>query len=257
MRLRNVSVSRQYEPGSLFKVLLAAATLESDKYRPGMTANCTGTTMVGGRPLHCWGHWAYDGGHGVCDLTGMLVQSCNITAAHFATLIGAQHYCSFLRSVGIGQPLQAGMPGEASGSLRDPSQLRVRDLANMGFGQGVSVTDIQMANAVSAVVNGGELMQPHIAKSVLDARTGSTVREVAPQVVRRVCSERTSAQLRYMLGQVVDRPNGTGRVARIPGVSVGGKTGTAQKWVKEAEPSSTGRTRSPSSWSRLWTSRVS
>lgn len=229
-RLRNLPVVRQYEPGSLFKVLLAAAVLESERYRPDMTFVCNGTTQIGGKPLRCWGRWAHNGGHGPCDLTEMVAQSCNIAAARFALRIGAEQYHRFLERVGLGRRTGIGLPGEAEGSLRPPGEMRERDLANLGFGQGVSVTDIQMLSAVCAVVNGGRLIQPHVVRGVVDAETGDTVRAVDPLELGRVCSPETSARVREMMGAVVDHGTGA-NTAQIDGVRVGGKTGTAQKWI--------------------------
>lgn len=226
--LRNLPVLRQYEPGSLFKVLLAAAVLQSGRYTGAQRFHCGGVTEIGGKPLRCWGEWVRKG-HGTLDLTGMLVKSCNLVAARFALWLGPEDYCRFLKLAGIGERTQVGMPGEAVGRLRPAKELRVRDVANLGFGQGVAVTDIQMVTAVAAVVNGGRLMQPYIVQAVTDPREGSVLRQVEPLVRRRVCSEQTSATIRQMMGEVVER--GTGRLARIEGVQVGGKTGTAQKWV--------------------------
>ncbi len=230
--LMNLPVIRQYEPGSLFKVLLVAAVLESGRYDPSVRFYCGGTTEIGHRPLRCWGRWADNGGHGTLALPAMLVKSCNLVAARFALWLGADEYCGFLKRVGIGERTQVGMPGEAAGYLRPAKELSERDLANLGFGQGVAVTDIQMASAVAAVVNGGRLMQPHIVQAVADPATGALLREVKPLVRRRVCSEETSATVRRIMGEVVRR--GTGARAQIEGVQVGGKTGTAQKWIAEA-----------------------
>ncbi len=237
-RLKNLPVVRQYEPGSLFKVLLSAAVLESPNYA-SQSYYCAGQTEIGGESLRCWGRWAYNGGHHSCDLTRMLAQSCNIAAARFALLVGASGYHDFLESLGIGRRTGIGLPGEASGSLRPADQMRERDVANLGFGQGVSVNDIQMTSAICAIVNGGRLMQPQIIRSVLDAETGDVLRELPPHEIRQVCSERTSATVRDMMGAVIE--HGTGARARIEGLRVGGKTGTAQKWVPEEGGFVTGR----------------
>jgi len=238
--LKDLPVLRQYEPGSLFKVLLVAAVLDSGRYTPDMKFFCGGTTVIGGKPLSCWDRWAYNGGHGWLHLDGMLAESCNLVAAQFALWLGAKDYCRFLRRVGIGEKTQIGLPGEAAGSLHEAKDLMARDLANLGFGQGVSVTDIQMVTAIAAVVNGGRLMQPYIVRQVLDSSDGTVLREAKPVVRRRVCSEETSAQVRRMMGKVVEQ--GTGTNAQIKGVQVGGKTGTAQQWNAEAGNYEDGRT---------------
>lgn len=224
-RLKNLPVVRQYEPGSLFKVLLAAAVLEANE--AGHSYHCSGSTVIGGRPLRCWD----PRGHGDCDLARMVAKSCNVAAARFALALGAERYHAFLQTLGLGRRTGIELPGEATGTLRPPEGMRERDLANLGFGQGVAVTDVQMLSAVCAVVNGGRLMQPHIVGAVLDSESGAVLRELPPLELRRVCSEETSARVRELMGGVVE--NGTGAAARIEGVRMGGKTGTAQKWVAE------------------------
>jgi stage V sporulation protein D (sporulation-specific penicillin-binding protein) len=161
----------------------------------------------------------------------MVAKSCNVAAARFALALGAERYHAFLQTLGLGRRTGIELPGEATGTLRPPEGMRERDLANLGFGQGVAVTDVQMLSAVCAVVNGGRLMQPHIVGAVLDSESGAVLRELPPLELRRVCSEETSARVRELMGGVVE--NGTGAAARIEGVRMGGKTGTAQKWVAE------------------------
>ncbi len=227
-RMNNVPVMRQYEPGSVFKVLLAAAILEAPGDVSRRSFHCSGSAHIGGGPLRCW----YAQGHGSTDITSMIARSCNIAAAQFALQIGAEHYHSFLRNLGIGQRTGIGLPGEAKGSLLSPEKMVPRDLASLGFGQGVSVSDLQMLSAVSAVVNGGRLMQPHIVRAAVDQRTNTVSHEFEPLEIRRVCSEETSHRVREMMEATVER--GTGVRAAIEGLRVGGKTGTAQKWIEEA-----------------------
>jgi stage V sporulation protein D (sporulation-specific penicillin-binding protein) len=226
-RMTNLPVVRQYEPGSLFKVLLAAATLESSEYAGRQTYYCDGFTEdLGGAPLRCWD----PKGHDTVGLTRMVSHSCNIAAARFALLIGAEHYHSFVSDLGFGERTGIGLPGEASGALRPVESMRKRDLANLGFGHGVSVTDVQMLSAVCAIANDGTRMQPHIVRAVMDAETNRPVREVEPLALGRVCSREASLGVREMMEATVER--GTGRQAAIAGLRVGGKTGTAQKWIE-------------------------
>lgn len=188
---------------------------------------------MGGKPLSCWGRWAHQG-HGRLDLASTIVKSCNICAARIALKIGAKKYWEFLRRCGIGSPTWIGLPGETDGKLRTPSQMEIRDLANMGFGQGVAVTDVQLLAAICAVVNGGRLMQPYLVDRVLNT-DGTTYRQVEPLFIREVCTPATSRTIRKLLRGVVESPGGTGYRARIPGVAVGGKTGTAQMWDPERQ----------------------
>ncbi len=229
MMLDNVPVTRAYEPGSIFKVLLAAAVVETGACSPNKTFYCGGVTQLGGSPLRCWGRWQFNGGHKSCNLTRMLAQSCNIAAANFALEVGADRLWAFLKSVGIGDYSRAGMPVEVRGSILNPADMSARDVASIGFGQGLRVNDIQLASAIGAVVNGGRFVQPHIIKAVLDPETGEAQREVKPVELGAVCSPETSAEVRRMMGEVVT--HGTGANAFISDdVAVGGKTGTAQRW---------------------------
>ena len=221
--LRNLPVTREYEPGSTFKVLLAAAALESGAVKENDRFFCGGTTMVGGKPLRCW----VPKGHGSLNIAGVLAESCNIGAAQIAMKIGPERFHQFLRNCGIGSATGIGLPGEVTGRLQSPQTMRIRDVANMGFGQNVAVTDINLLAAMSAVVNGGILMQARVVSRVVNP-DGSVYREVKPRAVRSVCSKQTSDKLRKLLRKVVEE--GTGRPAQIPGVAVGGKTGTAQIW---------------------------
>ncbi len=225
--LINLVGSREYEPGSTFKVLLAAAAIDSGVVSLTDVFHCSGTTELGGKPLKCWGRWATNGGHGWLNMAEMLAESCNICAARIAVRVGATRYCEFLRRCGIGAPSRAGFLAEAAGRLGNPKKMYERDVANMGFGQGVAVTDVQLAAAVSAVANGGVLMQPYVVDQVLNADS-SVYRQVNPLPIRRVCSEETSRIVRSLIRGAVD--HGTGFRARIEGVAIGGKTGTAQIW---------------------------
>jgi len=226
--LVNLTVNREYEPGSTFKILLAAAALETGAVTLDDTFVCPGIVQLGGKPLKCWGQWA-EIGHGRLDLAGTIAKSCNICAGQIAVRIGAERYCQFLRHCGISQPTRIGLPGETDGKLQAPDDMYRRDLANIGFGQNVAVTDVQLVAGICAVVNGGRLMQPYVVDRVLNP-DGTTYRQVEPVLVRRVCSQETSRTVRRLLRGVVESPGGTGHRAHIPGVVVGGKTGTAQIW---------------------------
>ena len=226
--LINLTVSREYEPGSTFKVLLAAAALDTGAVTLGDTFVCPGTMQLGGKPLKCWGRWATIG-HGGLNLADTIAKSCNVCAAQIAVRIGAERYCEFLRRCGISQRTRVGLPGETDGRLQAPDDMYKRDVANIGFGQNVAVTDVQLIAGICAVVNGGRLMRPYVVDRVLNP-DGTTYRQVEPALVRRVCSQETSRTVRRLLRGVVEKSYGTGHGARIPGVVVGGKTGTAQIW---------------------------
>jgi stage V sporulation protein D (sporulation-specific penicillin-binding protein) len=222
--LRDLPVSWEYEPGSTFKVLTAAAALQYRAITMNSTFYCGGSMEVGGRPLHCWGKWAVHG-HGSLNLAGILAQSCNLGAAQVAMRVGAQRFTQFLDRCGLGARTGVGLPGEAKGQVYPPQQLRIRDLANMGFGQHVLVTPLQLTAAICGIVNDGVYMQPQIVRRVLND-DGTVFREVQPRAKLSVCTPEVSRLVRQMMVGVVDQ--GTGRLAHIDGVAVGGKTGTAQ-----------------------------
>jgi cell division protein FtsI/penicillin-binding protein 2 len=219
-------VAAAVEQGSTFKILLVAAALSSGKVPSSRRFVCNGHLDLGGPPISCWGKYGAKG-HGSLDMAGMLANSCNICAAQTALALGAEGYHDFLVRCGINQDPQAGFPGEAFGYLAGPSRLRRRDLASMGFGQNVSCSALQLTSIVAGLVNDGIMMQPHIVGAAVN-KDGSLFGQVAPTRERTLCSPEVSRELRSMLEGVV--VNGTGKAAQIPGVRVGGKTGTAQQW---------------------------
>ncbi|MCX7598598.1 MAG: penicillin-binding protein 2 [Armatimonadetes bacterium] len=224
--LLNPLVNYGFEPGSVMKTFTIAAALDAGLTREEETFSCPGSLPnVGGRPLRCAdGH-----AHGAMRLADVLARSCNISAARLAMRLGGERETEALRRFGFGAPTRVGFNPEGHGSLPPaPGEpvLRERDVANLGFGQGMAVTLMQLAAGYCALVNGGVYMQPMILDRVLKP-TGEEWYSVPPVQVRRVCSQRTSEQIRRMLQLVVDE--GTGKRACIPGVKVGGKTGTAQK----------------------------
>jgi stage V sporulation protein D (sporulation-specific penicillin-binding protein) len=222
----NLPVNWEYEPGSTFKVVMAAAALQNNAVTMGQTFHCGGGMTVGGRPLHCWGKWAVQG-HGNLNLGGILANSCNLGAAQVVQRVGASRYVEFLRACGFGRRTGIGLPGEGQGQVRDADRLGVRDLANMGFGQSVLVTPLQLTAALCGILNEGVYMQPQLLRRVVNADTARTVyRDVAPRAKATVCSPEVSRLVREMMVGVVER--GTGRSARIPGAVLGAKTGTAQ-----------------------------
>lgn len=224
--LDNPVVNKGFEPGSVMKIFTVAEALEEGKTEESEGFSCGGMLPnVGGRPLYC-----NDGrAHGSMNLTGVVCKSCNINAARLAQRIGGVAIVKALKRFGFGAPTRVGLYPEGFGLL-PPSpghdMLYERDVANLGFGQGMSCTLIQLAAAYCGVVNDGVYMLPYVVQSVVE-EDWTEFRRVQPKAVRRVCSVETSRRLRQMLQAVVDE--GTGRAARIPGVKVGGKTGTAQK----------------------------
>ncbi len=227
---RNTSVSDFYEPGSTAKILTMSAALEENVVSEKDTFYDRGFINVGKVKIRCWSSKP----HGSETFVEVAENSCNPAFVEVGQRIDADDPLTFyryLKSFGIGQLTGIPLPGESSGSLRvyaNAADVNSVDIANMYIGQGYGVTMIQLVTAVSAAVNGGKLMEPHLVKSII-REDGETVEEIKPKVIRRVISAKTSRRVRAVLESVV--ANGTGNKAYIPGYRVGGKTGTAQKFI--------------------------
>ena len=220
---RNPAVSDTYEPGSTFKIITSAAGLEEGVVKPEDQFYCSGSVVVAGKRLKCWRSY---NPHGSETFVEGVMNSCNPVFIEVAQRLGKDKFYKYIKGFGFGAPTNIKLPGEANGIVRNLSSVGPVELANNGFGQGISVTPIQLITAVSAVANGGNLMEPRIAKKLVD-NDGNTVHEFEPRVVRQVISKETSATLRGILEKVVS--SGTGKGAYIPGYKLAGKTGTAQK----------------------------
>ncbi|MBR3298757.1 MAG: PASTA domain-containing protein [Clostridia bacterium] len=222
---KNRVVTDAYEPGSTFKILTLAAALDSGSTTLSSNFYCNGGYIVGSERIKCWRH----AGHGSQNLTEATENSCNVCFMQLALSMGCETFYDYLYAFGLGQSTGSGLPGEGSGIVTNGKYVKENDLARIGFGQSIAVTPIQLAAAVAAAVNGGELHTPYIVDQVI-SNDGKVVYEMDTAPVRRVISEETSLKLRKILQSVVD--NGTGRNAKIEGYAVGGKTGTAQKYDK-------------------------
>jgi len=218
---RNRAVTDVYEPGSTFKIVAASAALELGIKSPEDSIFCeNGAISVGGsvmRDAHRYGWLTF---------REVIEHSSNIGVIKIATELGPDVLYRYIRAFGFGGETGIELPGESKGIVRHPSKWSRRSLATISIGQEVSVTPLQLAAAYSAVANGGVLMRPQIVRAVVRP-DGRTVREFYPQAIRRVISEETAGKLTEFLVGVVER--GTGVKARIDGVPIAGKTGTAQK----------------------------
>ena len=221
---RNLPVWMTYEPGSTFKIITLASSLqekivdlEKDKFYD------SGSITVMSSKLHCW----KTGGHGEETYLEVVENSCNPGFVNLGLKLGKEKLFNYIRNFGFGIKTGIDLVGESKGILFNEDKITDLELATTAFGQGVSVTPIQQITAVSAAINGGTLYKPYIVKSVNEPETNSVIKENNPQVVRKVISEDTSKKVRYALESVVAK--GTGHNAYISGYRVGGKTGTAQK----------------------------
>ncbi len=218
---RDRAVSDPFEPGSTFKVIMAAAALEEGVVRPGdRIFGENGAITVANATIHDWKKYGW------LTFTEVLQNSSNVGSIKVGLSLGKERYYKYITGFGFGAPTGVGLPGESRGQLRPPRQWSGLSLATMSIGQEISVTALQMVAAVAAVANGGRLMQPQIVRAVLDGH-GREIRGFEPKAVRQVISPETARTLTEMMAAVVRE--GTGHAAAIPGYDVAGKTGTAQK----------------------------
>ena len=215
------AVTDPFEPGSTFKVIMAASALEEGVVRPtDRVFGENGAITVANATIHDWKKYGW------LTFAEVLQNSSNVGSIKIGMQLGKERYYRYMTAFGFGSPTNLGLPGESRGQLRAPAQWSGLSLATMSIGQEVSVTAVQMVAAFSAVANGGRLMQPQIVRAVLDAQ-GRELRSFEPKTVRQVIRPETARTLTEMMVNVV--ANGTGRQAAIPGYDVAGKTGTAQK----------------------------
>ncbi|HHV61823.1 MAG TPA: PASTA domain-containing protein [Firmicutes bacterium] len=219
---RNIALTDMYEPGSTFKIITAAAALEEGVVRPDSQFYDPGFIKVEDRVIRCW----LPGGHGSENFVEATENSCNPVFASLGINLGVDKFYKYIKAFGFGQPTGIDYPGEASGSLQSPKRVGKVELANIAFGQGISVTPLQLLSAACAIANGGTLMKPMLVKKIV-APDGKVVKEFQPIPVRQVISPSTSRELSSILESVV--LNGSGVRAQIPGYRVAGKTGTAEK----------------------------
>ena len=237
---RNFCVSDTYEPGSTAKPITIAAALETGAVHDGDTFLCDGNQTVGSHTIWC----SKRVGHGIIDLQGSLMFSCNDALMQIAAKVGEEDFSKYQNMFNLGLRTGIDLPGEArTDSLlyysedTAPSENLVMgstDLATNSFGQNYNVTMIQMAAAFSACINGGYYYQPHVVKRILDSN-GGTVQNIEPVVLREPISSKTSSLIRQYLYNTMygetdaNGNNATGKAARIAGYAMGGKTGTAEK----------------------------
>ncbi|WP_275266276.1 stage V sporulation protein D [Calorimonas adulescens] len=221
---RNYAVSNVYEPGSVFKAITAAAALEEGVVTPDEVFYDHGYIMVAGQRINCW---RYYNPHGRETFKEGVENSCNVVFVTVAQRLGKEKFYKYINAFGFGQKTGIRLPGESTGIVNPLEKIGPVELATISFGQGISVTPIQMITAFSAIANGGKLFQPYIVKAITD-NNGNVVKKYEPVLVRQVISEETSREMRDILEGVV--ANGTGHSAYLEGYRVAGKTGTSEKY---------------------------
>ena len=221
---RNLPIFNTYEPGSTFKVISLASSIQEktinlfeDRYFD------SGSINVSGSRIKCWKH----GGHGSQTFLQVVENSCNPGFVVMGERLGKERLMDYVKKFGFGEKTGIDLSGEENGILFDVEKMGPVETATTAFGQGVSVTPIQQVMGVSAAINGGHLYTPYLVSSISNANTLDTVLVNKPKLKRDVISEETSKLVRYALESVVAK--GTGRNAYLNGYRVGGKTGTAQK----------------------------
>ena len=214
------SVSDVYEPGSTFKLIAAAAALESGHADDKSTYKCTGGIKVDDYYLRCL-HT-----HGKQTLKEAVGNSCNPALARVALDMGAPTFYNYIDLFGFNDQTGVDLPGEGYSIVKDPATMGDVDLATTGYGQGIAVTPLQILCAVNSLGNGGVLMKPKIVSKIVDSE-GKTVKKMKDVKVRQVVSEDTAAKMCDIMEYYVSDAGGT--TAYVPGYRLGGKTGTANR----------------------------
>ena len=222
--LQNPAISNVFEPGSVFKVVTVAAALEIGAITPSWTYNDQGVLEMGGIRIQNWDRQA----HGIVDVQRVLVESLNIGTATIAQEMGWQRFYEMLARFGIGSLTRIDLQGEQRGILRTPDDLSGQwsesDLATNSFGQGLSITPLQMLVAVNVIANNGVMMQPRVVHQIVD---GDKIYESRPMPLgAQVISPQTARIVTEMMVAVVE--TGLDEAARVPGYKIAGKTGTAE-----------------------------
>lgn len=231
-RWRNRAIQDAYEPGSTFKVFTAAAALEANLFDPSDQLDCLmGEIWIDRRRIR--DHKPF----GLLTFRDVIAKSSNVGAIKVGLRVGGARLAETIRGFGFGRLTGIDLPGENAGQVHPLSDRNSLATAYVSFGQGLSLTPLQLANAVAAVAGGGTLRRPYVVASI-GGGSGEPTRYRRPEVLGRPLSEATARQLERILEGVAS-PEGTGQAARIPGYRVAGKTGTAQT----AEPGGYSSTR--------------
>ena len=218
---RNGCINDTYEPGSTFKVITAAAALETGCVTLSDTFSCPGFIVVDDRKIRC--HKV--GGHGAEDFTKGICNSCNPVFVTLGLRVGAERYYDCLKQFGLLERTGVDLPGEAGTIMHRKDAIGNVELATMSFGQSFQITPLQLATTVSSLVNGGRRITPHLAVRAVDEK-GVSVESFEKEAGRQIVSAETSETMRGLLEKVVSE--GGGSKAQIEGYRIGGKTATSQ-----------------------------
>ena len=219
---KNKMIVDVYEPGSTFKIFTTAIAIENGVVNDNSRFFCAGHRMVDGQRIRCW----RSRGHGSQNLAEGVKNSCNCVFMDLALRLGTDKLYEGLKSFGFGAKTGVDFFGESSGLMMNSTKVKSVDLARIGFGQAIAVTPVQMLVGVCEAVNGGKKVSPHFVEKIA-YDDGETLYEFSSPDVR-IIGERTSAEMRTLLENVVKE--GSGKKASVSGYRIGGKTGTAQKY---------------------------
>lgn len=220
---RNKAVQNTYEPGSTFKIITSAVALEENIVNStDEIFFCSGTEVVENTPINCWRSY---NPHGTQNLKEALANSCNPAFIQLGLRIGAPTLYKYYQAFGLFSTTGSSLYGESSSVFHNINSVGQIELATMAFGQGITITPLQLITAVSAIANEGVLMQPQIISKIEDTNTGS-ITYTEPVEIRHVISKETATEMMNMLDYVVS--DGTGGYADVKGYSIGGKSGTSE-----------------------------
>lgn len=219
---KNKMIVDVYEPGSTFKIFTTAIAIENGVVNDNSRFFCAGHRMVDGQRIRCW----RSRGHGSQNLAEGVKNSCNCVFMDLALRLGTDKLYAGLKSFGFGAKTGVDFFGESSGLMMNSKKVKSVDLARIGFGQAIAVTPVQMLVGVCEAVNGGKKVSPHFVEKIA-YDDGETLYEFSSPDIR-IIGERTSAEMRTLLENVVKE--GSGKKASVTGYRIGGKTGTAQKY---------------------------
>ena len=217
---KNSVVADQYEPGSTFKVLVMAAAINEDLLKPDTKCDiCSGPISISGFSIRTWDNKYYPDN----TMKDVIVHSDNTGMVFTAKKLGLDKFYDYLQNFGFGKSTNIDLQDESSPAIRSKNQWREIDLATASFGQGIAVTPIQMVTAVSAIANGGFLMEPHVVKEIKDDKS---IFEIKPKIKKQVLKQSAADTVKAMMVSAVDE--GEAKFVKVKGFSVAGKTGTAQ-----------------------------
>ena len=220
----NFCITYTYEPGSTVKPFAVACGLDTGTLDPNRTFICDGYETISGHDIHC----VNTNGHGLETVEDALKNSCNDALMQMSYDIGPENFSKYQQIFGFGTKTNIDLPGEArtDSLIYTEDQLSTINLATNSFGQNFNVTMIQVASAFCSIINGGNYYQPHVVKKITD-ENGNVIQEDNGTLLKKTVSASTSELLKQYLYATVS--DGTGKYAKVPGYSMGGKTGTAQK----------------------------